>query len=350
MKTHKWLVVFFVIALSLQLTQISASAGNFTPDATPSASVLLTAPLPAVAQVGEGLAFDLMFSVANLTPGVAGAEIFVSYDPAVVAPPASPSPTVEVLPDFFGASSVSINEILPAAQCPGGALPCVHLVLAGSAQTTKTGIAARFHFSGIGQGSACFSILQSSLVDADGFAISHTTGAEQCATFQFDVNADGMVTRQGVPANPNTGGGTLACTSVSATGAVEIPVALSTDSTGAFSFIDIPLDIYTMRAAYPGYLAAQKSSVVVDGSVDTIDLGAVALRGGDVNGDNLINILDIGLIVSKFGQAGVAVQSGSVDCSVVDEAADINDDSLVNISDLAIVAGNWGLVGPTVWP
>jgi hypothetical protein len=344
----KWLFVLFILALALGQAQGYASARSL--GQAPSASVSLTAPVPATALVGDEITFDLVFSVANQAPGMSGVDIYVSYNPAVVAPPASPSLAAEALPGFFGASNVSINEVLPAAQCPGATLPCVHLVLAGSPQTTKTDVAARFRFSGIAQGSACFSILQSNLVNADGFAITHTVGAQQCANFQYEVDVHGSALRQGVPANPNVGGGTLACVTVSATGVVETPAAQKTSSTGAFSFLDIPLDTYTFRASYSGYLPAQKSGVVVNGSVDLINLPAVTLRGGDVNGDNFINILDIGLIVSKFGQSGVAVKSASVDCSAADEAADINDDGLVNISDLAIVAGNWGLVGPTVWP
>jgi uncharacterized membrane protein len=105
---------------------------------------------------------------------------------------------------------------------------------------------------------------------------------------------------------------------------------------------------YTVRAVYPGYLAAQKA-LVISGSVTT-NLGTVSLRGGDVNGDNAINMLDIGVILSKFGRGGFTTRSSVANCLGTDEPADINDDTNVNISDLAIVAGNWGAVGPTLWP
>jgi hypothetical protein len=90
--------------------------------------------------------------------------------------------------------------------------------------------------------------------------------------------------------------------------------------------------------------------VVVTNSTLTLDFGTVTLRGGDVNGDNAINILDIGAIISRFGRTGAAVRSSNPACTISDDPADINDDGIINISDLAIAAGNWGLVGPRDWP
>ena len=183
MRMPKVMFVFFALALMLQSAPMSVSAKTFMPQ-PPSASVTLTAPIPASGQVGDAVGFGLVFTVAKIDPGVSGADVYVSYDPAVVTPLGTPQVTVEVLPDFFGSPNVNINEILPAAQCPGGALPCIHLVLAGNPQTTQSGLGARFHFTSVAQGNACFSILQSNLVDADGFAVLHTVGGQQCASHQ----------------------------------------------------------------------------------------------------------------------------------------------------------------------
>jgi hypothetical protein len=56
----------------------------------------------------------------------------------------------------------------------------------------------------------------------------------------------------------------------------------------------------------------------------------LALRGGDINGDDQINIQDLVLIGVNFGSTTVLT-------------ADINGDGVVNIQDLAIAAGNFGL-------
>ena len=47
---------------------------------------------------------------------------------------------------------------------------------------------------------------------------------------------------------------------------------------------------------------------------------------GDLNADGVVNIQDLVLVASQFGQAG-------------QNAADINEDGVVNIQDLVLVAG-----------
>jgi hypothetical protein len=293
--------------------------------------------------------FDLIFTVANIEPGVAGAEIYLGYDPAFVGLPTTPGVApAEVLPNFFGTSNVSINEVLPAAQCPGGVSPCIHLVLAGSPQITQTGIAARFHFRGIGQGSACFTVLESNLVDADGFSVDHTSAPQQCVDVVYRITK-GITSRQGLADSANPGGGSQGCSVVTANRAGVFDWVY-TDIQGEFSFANLAIGTYTFTGSYPGYLDAEKVDVSIPGNLPVIDLGTTQLRGGDVNGDKAINILDIGKIVSMFGQADVAVGSADpTSCGGRDEATDINDDGNVNISDLAITAGNWGRTGPTAW-
>jgi hypothetical protein len=158
----------------------------------------------------------------------------------------------------------------------------------------------------------------------------------------------GTVHRQGVPANPNPGGGTEACSAVTAIGASTYgPV--NTSGLGVFGIANVPAETYTVRATYPGYLTSEKTGIVVDGVASTFDAGTTRLLGGDATGDNVINILDVSLIISKFGQTGLPVLSASSTCTGTDEMSDINDDGIVNISDLAITAGNWNKVGPLPW-
>ena len=155
----------------------------------------------------------------------------------------------------------------------------------------------------------------------------------------------GKILRQGVSVSPNSSGGSPACSSVIITGTSPI-YNVFTDIEGDFHVDDLPIGTYTVRASYPGYLDSLTSNVVVDASL-TMDLKTPTLIGGDANGDHAINIFDVTRIISKFGQAGVAIKSASLDCITTDEAADINDDGLVNINDLVITAGNFGKLGPT---
>jgi hypothetical protein len=124
-----------------------------------------------------------------------------------------------------------------------------------------------------------------------------------------------------------------------------------TDVVGGFMLAPVPppVGVQTLRAEYPGYLASQRSITI--GAGGTIDVGTTTLRGGDVNADNRINILDVGIIIGNFGAGPVPVRS-AFPCPPpsADDPADINDDGVINISDLAIIAGsNFGMVGPTPW-
>jgi hypothetical protein len=161
--------------------------------------------------------------------------------------------------------------------------------------------------------------------------------------------AQGIAVRQGTPANPNLGGGSLACTDVrSISSGITFGPAF-TDVTGTFQLTNLISGIHKIQATYPGYLSAEKTLTISAGSLST-NLGSVTLIGGDINNDAKINILDIGRIISLFGKTGVEVKSDAGGCYDGDEPADINDDGNINISDLAITAGNWGRTGPLVWP
>lgn len=341
MKTYKWFVVIvLIVALSMPATPVSAA----------SASVTLTSPSPNPGRVGSEVAFALILAVDGINPGVTAAEIYLAYDDTLVAPPASPLGVVEALPDFFGVSNVSINEVLPKAQCPGATNPCIHLAVAGPAQTTHSGAAARFHFRGITNGTACFRVLTSAMVDANGFQVTHVPAAPVCVTI-IRTTIDGTVKRQGTPAIPNPGGGTLACSVVKATSGALTVGPVFTDGSGNFKLTDVPGGAHNLRAEYSGYLASEKTIVISASGPPSINVGMTTLLGGDVNGDKSINILDIGKIISLFGRTGVPVGSSDpANCNRPDEPTDINDDGNINISDLAITAGNWGRTGPTIWP
>ena len=351
MKIYKWL---FTIVLVLSLALPAVSVGAAPLQVARSATMYFDTPNPPTIGIGQEVTFNLVFSVANINPGVGGAEIYLSFNDKNVTPPTTPGTTAaEIRPDFFGVSTVSINEVLPAAQClpAGGSLPCIHLVLAGPPQVNQIGVAVRFHFIGLNQGQQCFYINQPTLVDADGFRVDVGTVQPVCVNIVVSARGTGTVLRQGTPGNPNPGGGTLKCASVTASGPSNYGPSF-TDTTGAFSIFNIIAGTYTFRATYPGYLPSEKSGVVVASNAQVFDIGTTSLRGGDVNNDNAINILDIGTIISKFGQTGSAVGSTVANCanpSIADNPIDVNDDGVINISDLAIAAGNWGKVGPTIW-
>lgn len=60
--------------------------------------------------------------------------------------------------------------------------------------------------------------------------------------------------------------------------------------------------------------------------------GSPSTKVGDVNGDGLVNIVDIGIIVDNYGKTGAA---GFI-------PADLNHDGVINIVDIGIVIDNYG--------
>jgi hypothetical protein len=92
---------------------------------------------------------------------------------------------------------------------------------------------------------------------------------------------------------------------------------------------------YTVMVAMPGYLSAQSDRPVKVTVDSVVDIGEVTLYGGDVNGDNQIDIRDLAYVAWHFEE--------------YDVKADINQDGQVDILDLTLTAGNFGKVGPTVW-
>ena len=349
MKMHRWIViVILVLALSGQTMPVSAA---------PLTIIRLTSPTPNPSLIGDDINFALVIDATDIPSGVAGVDIYLTYDPLFVVPSPSPLGVVEPLPDFFGPSNITWYEALPKGQCPppiGGALPCIHLVAAGPGQVTHSGAVARFHFQAIATtAGASFAVLATPkmVVDANGFLVDPPPTLPPALSVKI-VNRilTGKVSRQGVPASPNPGGGTLACAQVILTNQQAVIFGpVFTDSSGGFTLTNPPSGVQTLRANYPGYLGSAKQLTISTGGPSSINVGATTLRGGDVNGDNKINILDVGTIISRFNQpAGV----GSADAGACgsDDGVDINDDGKIDISDLGILTGaNWGLTGPTPW-
>jgi len=291
-----------------------------------------------------------------MNPGVAGVDIYLTYNPAFVVPSTSPLGVVEPLPDFFGPSNITWYEIqVPCTVHPDAGLPCIHLVAAGPAQVTHSGAVARFHFQAIavtpaGPGTSFTVLLTPKMVvDANGVPVVPGLPALISVSIVNRI-VTGTVLRQGTPVLGSPG--TLACSEVRLIGSGGVIFGpVFTDSAGAFTLTNPPSGVQTLQAEYPGYLASAKTITISTGGPSSINVGETTLRGGDVNNSDSINILDVGTIISKFMSAGVDVRSDApFGCADPDEPADINDEGIVDISDLGILTGaNWGCIGPTSW-
>jgi hypothetical protein len=107
------------------------------------------------------------------------------------------------------------------------------------------------------------------------------------------------------------------------------PIIVNTE--GMFSVQAEGKLVITVRR--PGYLDAQV--MISAASDEAVNLGATTLYGGEVTGDNLIDIGDLSYLGAKF--------------HTPDALGDINGDGVVDILDLSVAASNYRMRGPTSW-
>ena len=92
---------------------------------------------------------------------------------------------------------------------------------------------------------------------------------------------------------------------------------------------------YTITASAEGFLNAQGSVTLVNGSV--ISPSVVGLIAGDLDGNGVIDPMDALTIGINY--------NGTMPAS-----ADLNNDGVINVLDLGILAGNYRTSGTQVWP
>jgi hypothetical protein len=111
----------------------------------------------------------------------------------------------------------------------------------------------------------------------------------------------------------------------------SVPPTQVTGTEGAFNFDAQGVLIIT--AHKPGYLDAQATVEIAPDA--PIDLQPATLYGGEVTGDNLIDISDLAYLGANFGSN--------------DSQGDINGDGQVDILDMSVAAANYMMRGPTPW-
>jgi hypothetical protein len=343
MRVHAFslsLIIMGILTALVPVSVVGQSPNTYT-------SIILTDVIGGAPVVGSTFTTDLQVSITNnATPpvGILGVEIWVPFDSDVVrVDDADDNPAngtqVEIKNGFFdGNLVVGANEVFDPGsgpwQCGGSA--CVHVAVShtgGSGPVTNTtGTVATITWAAEAPGGCGFAIAPDSILsDRDGRPIPINSISVPTVTVTGAGEIRGSVWRQGTQTDhANTDAVALTV------GRAEVAES-KTSANGGFVLVVPVGSTYTVNAWYPGYLHTQKTDVYVVGA--TVGIGTTTLVGGDVKRDNCINILDIVLIISKFGQTGLPPE----------DAVDINDDGLVNILDLTIAAGNFGRCGPTTW-
>jgi hypothetical protein len=120
-----------------------------------------------------------------------------------------------------------------------------------------------------------------------------------------------------------------------AAGVTQLGTA-QTDEAGSFRFDGVPVGEYVLIAdASQSLTVAYALNITEAGAV--IELASMTLPSGDADDNEVVDLLDAGLIGANFG----------VDSSLM-PAADLNRDSLVDVRDLVLVGINYGTSGPVI--
>jgi len=107
----------------------------------------------------------------------------------------------------------------------------------------------------------------------------------------------------------------------------------STDATGYYGFDDVISGLYDLSFDHDMYLGAELTGCTVAGGVVNV-MPDVTLLAGDLNNDDVINILDLSFCAYHFNE--------------VYADADVNGDGIVDIFDIVLIGKNFGQTGPIV--
>jgi hypothetical protein len=115
---------------------------------------------------------------------------------------------------------------------------------------------------------------------------------------------------------------------------VSPTMTTTTDISGTYTFEGVPSGAYTITMSADLYLSAMATHVgVVEG--ETNYACDVTLLGGDLNNDEIIDILDLATCAGHF--------------ETTDPEADVNADGIVDVYDLVLLGKNFKLEGPTAY-
>jgi hypothetical protein len=245
-----------------------------------------------------------------------GVDLQITYDPNVVEV-VDADPAKEGVQVGLGALFDGVDFLVVTNQAEGGVIDFVATRQAPTSGFSGTGSIIEITWIGQGAGQTDVVITQADLANPDGQPLEVTVedGQIQVGTV---VIITGQVDLQG---SSNHSGATVT------NGHTQV----QTGADGRFQIEVLPDQPYSLWISAPGYLSAQTEGAASVGSM-AIEAGPLKLLGGDVTGDDRINIFDLSYLGSRYG--------GS------DPTADINRDGGVNIFDLTLTASNYGQFGP----
>jgi len=250
--------------------------------------------------------------------GMSAVQLVVTYDPAVVqvidADDSREGVQVSV-GDAFASGFIAQNEVDPAV----GRISFAATLFGGDRIDGDANLLS-IDWQPQDVGTSAITLEDIILVDAFGQELEFTPVdgtievISDCATITGWVALQGRDNYDNVQVTSSTGEQT------------------QTAADGSFSIASGGL----LRFEFPGYLSAQTDLGAALESAQSATLGTITLLAGDVNRDDLVNILDLAYIAKNYRST--------------DPLADLNGDGRVDIRDLALAAGNYQQQGPlTAW-
>jgi hypothetical protein len=291
------------------------------------------------AVVGGVFTTEISLSIENnASPqtGIMGVDLWLQFNDTILAVddaddnPGNGIQSTVHTSALGGSIVVAANEVVA---CPSGGT-CVHLALSrtGTPVYNWSGRIATVTWAGLAAGDANLVITTDTVLsNENGQDVLINSKVVPAISVIEPGVIRGMVRRQG----SRTDHANTDIVAYNTNGAV---IGNTTTGPEGYFNLNVPAGgTYLVQASYNGYLKTQETNVYVVGA--TVWLGITSLKGGDVNGDNNINILDIVSIISRYGTSGWPAS----------DPIDINDDGVINIFDLTIAAGNFGRYGPVTW-
>lgn len=273
-----WTALLIIIVSLTVIMLVGATAAETV--ATPIIVLNPTSPV-----VGVGAHANVDIRLDNFT-NVYGAQIEMSFDETILqvtggklTPGSCPAPDfvqANTANNATGVISYVVTQLNPTTPCNGGVL-------------------AKIDFECVAEGVSNVSFTSSIVSDQNANAITHTV---QNGTVECEQSVIEFIGEVALQSWPDPAG--VEVTLYDSQGLVDGPVVV--DSTGTFSLLaDDETETYRVVAAYDRYLSSEKTGLqAASGTVN--DIGKTTLRAGDINGDGVINILDLTALAGNFNK------------------------------------------------
>jgi hypothetical protein len=273
-----WTVLLILIASLTVVMLVGVTAAE-----TVGTPIIVLDPTSPVVGVGANVNVDIRLD--NFT-NVYGGQIEMSFDETIVQVSGDKlTPGSCPAPDFVqsnnadnvnGVISYVVTQLNPTTPCNGGVM-------------------ATIDFLCVAEGVSDVTFTSSIISDADANPIIHTG---QNGTVECEQSVIEFIGEVALQSWPDPAG--VEVTLYDSQGLVDGPVVV--DSSGTFSLVaDDESETYRVVAAYDRYLSAEASGLTGTGGT-VIDLGLTTLRAGDINGDGVINILDLTALAGNFNK------------------------------------------------